>query len=121
MIPEWPQTAEKASANLREMCAVERLAEVMKAFSAMAQSATKGGALDAKTKELIALAVAVAVHCDDCIAFHANGAARLGATPAEIQETLGMAICMGAGPSVMHASHACQAFSQCAAAEAKEA
>ena len=121
MISEWPQTAQSVSANLREMGAAEGVAEVMKAFSAMAQNATKGGALDAKTKELIGLAIAVAIHCEDCIAFHANGAAHLGATPAEIQETLGMAICMGAGPSVMYASHAWQAFSQFAAAATKKA
>ena len=65
-----------------------------------------------KTKELIALAIGVATRCDDCIAFHAKAAAQLGATPDEIQETLGMAIYMGAGPSVMYASHAWQAFLQ---------
>ena len=54
----------------------------------------------------------MATRCDDCIAFHTKAAAKLGATPDEIQETLGMAIYMGAGPSVMYASHAWQAFLQ---------
>jgi AhpD family alkylhydroperoxidase len=112
MIFDWPQTTQKLSAQLRELRGGAGVADTMKAFSALAQTATKAGALDPKTKELIALAIGVATRCDDCIAFHAKAAAKLGATPDEIQETLGMAIYMGAGPSVMYASHAWQAFSQ---------
>lgn len=115
MIQDWPETTQKLSAHLRDLRSGEGVAEVMKAFSAMAQNATKTGALDAKTKELIALAIGVATRCDDCIAFHAKAAAQLGASREEIMETLGMAIYMGAGPSVMYASHAVQAFSQFAA------
>lgn len=112
MIFDWPETTQKLAANLRDLRSGEGVADVMKSFSAMAQNATKAGALDAKTKELLALAIGVAVRCDDCIAFHAKAAAQLGATREEIMETLGMAIYMGAGPSVMYASHAVQAFSQ---------
>ena len=70
------------------------------------------GALDAKTKELIALGIAVAVRCDDCIAFHVKAAVEQGASKEEVLETLGMVIYMGAGPSVMYASHALEAFTQ---------
>jgi AhpD family alkylhydroperoxidase len=119
MISDWPETTQKLSANLRDLRAGEGVADVMKAFSAMAQHAAKAGALDAKTKELIALAIGVATRCDDCIAFHAKAAAKLGATREEIMEALGMAIYMGAGPSVMYASHAVQAFSQFAAENAE--
>ena len=69
-------------------------------------------ALDAKTKELIALGIGVAIRCDDCIAFHIKAAVEHGATREEIGETLGMAIYMGAGPSVMYASHAFAALQQ---------
>ena len=86
--------------------------EVMKGFSAIAQAALKPGAIDAKTKELIALAISVAIRCDDCIAFHAKAAVERGATRAEVLETLGMAIYMGAGPAAMYASHAIEAFDQ---------
>jgi AhpD family alkylhydroperoxidase len=76
----------------------------------------RGGAadqgLDTKTKELIALAIGVAVRCDDCIAFHAKAAVDQGATPDEIFETLGMAVYMGAGPSMMYAAHALDAYKQ---------
>ena len=65
-----------------------------------------------RPRKLIALGIAVAVRCDDCIAFHAKAAVDHGATRDEVSETLGMAIYMGAGPSVMYASHALEAFTQ---------
>ncbi len=86
--------------------------DVMKGFSALAQAALKGGALDTKTKELIALAISVATRCDACIAFHAEAAVKRGASRDEIMETMGMAIYMGAGPSVMYAAQAVEAFDQ---------
>ena len=95
--------------------------EVMKAFSALAQSALAQGALDGKTKELIAIAISVAIRCDDCIAFHVKAAVDHGATREEILETLGMAIYMGAGPSAMYASHALGAYADFAAAKANAA
>jgi AhpD family alkylhydroperoxidase len=76
------------------------------------QAALAGKALDGKTKELIALGIAVAVRCDDCIGFHVNAALEQGASRDEVLDTLGMAIYMGAGPSVMYASHALEAFGQ---------
>jgi AhpD family alkylhydroperoxidase len=66
---------------------------------------------------LIALAIGVATRCDDCIAFHAKAAAEQGATREEILETLGMAIYIGAGPSVMYAAHAVEAYGQFAPAD----
>ena len=86
--------------------------DVMKGFSALAQAALKGGALDTKTKELIALAISVATRCDACVAFHAEAAVKQGASRDEIMETMGMAIYMGAGPSVMYAAQAVEAFDQ---------
>lgn len=90
--------------------------DVMKAFSEMARAAHGGEALDGKTKELVALAIGVAVHCDPCIAYHAEGAVKHGATRAEVAETLAMAVYMGAGPSVMYAAKALEAVDQLAAA-----
>jgi AhpD family alkylhydroperoxidase len=107
---DWPDMTRHLSAELRNLRG--GASDVMKGFSAIAQSALAPGALDAKTKELIALAISVATRCDDCIAFHSKAAVEHGATRAEILETLGMAIYMGAGPSVMYASHALGAFDQ---------
>ncbi len=116
---DWPQTAKDLSGELRNLRA--GAADVMKAFSTIAQAALAPGALDAKTKELIALAIAVATRCDDCVAFHAKAAVEQGATRDEVLETLGMAIYMGAGPSAMYASHALGAYTQFAAAGADAA
>ena len=88
--------------------------EVMKSFSGIAQSSLAPGALDTKTKELIALAISVATRCDDCIGFHAKAALEKGATREEIFETLGTAIYLGAGPAVMYAAHAIEAFDELA-------
>ena len=65
-----------------------------------------------KTKELIALALGVAAHCDGCLGFHTRTLVKLGATREEIAETLGMAIYMGGGPSLMYAADAMRAFDQ---------
>lgn len=86
--------------------------ETMKGFNDMARAATQNGALDAKTKELIALALGVAAHCDACIGFHAQALVKLGASKAEVEEALGMAIYMGGGPSLMYSSNAIAAFNE---------
>jgi AhpD family alkylhydroperoxidase len=114
----WPEMTKELSAQLRNLRG--GAPEVMKAFAGLAQSAAAAKALDAKTKELIALGIAVAVRCDDCIAFHVKAAMERGASREEVLETLGMAIYMGAGPAVMYASHALEAFSQFNAASAPE-
>jgi AhpD family alkylhydroperoxidase len=93
--------------------------EIMDAFSKMANAASVKKVLDTKSKELIALGISVAVRCDDCITFHAKAAVDNGATKEEVIEVLGMAIYMGAGPSVMYASHALEAFKQFEATSAK--
>lgn len=86
--------------------------DVMNGFSGLAQAATQEGALDKKTKELIALALAVAAHCDGCIGFHSQTLVKLGASRKELLEMLGMAIYMGGGPSLMYAAEALKAFEE---------
>jgi AhpD family alkylhydroperoxidase len=110
MYDDWPETTKVLSAQLRSLRG--GAPDVMKAFSAIAQTALAPKALDGKTKELIALGISIAIRCDDCIAFHIKAALERGATREEISETLGMAIYMGAGPSVMYASHAFAAMQQ---------
>lgn len=86
--------------------------ETMAGFAAMAKGATASKTLDEKTKEMIALALGVAGHCDGCLGYHAKALARLGATREEVAEVLGMAIYMGGGPSVMYAADALRAFDE---------
>ena len=106
----WPEQTKDLSAHLRILRS--GAPEVMKAFSGLAQAALAPKALDCKTKELIALGIAVELRCDDCIGFHVKAALEQGASRDEVLETLGMAVYMGAGPSVMYASHALDAFEQ---------
>jgi len=86
--------------------------DVMKAFGMLSQATTQDGALDKKTKELIALALGIASHCDGCIGFHTQALVKLGATQEEVVETLGIAVYMGGGPSLMYAAETLTAFEQ---------
>lgn len=84
----------------------------MQGFGAMHEAALKPGALDTKTKELIALGIAITVRCDGCIAFHVHDSMQAGASKEEIAEAVSMAILMGGGPSVVYGIEAMQALSQ---------
>jgi AhpD family alkylhydroperoxidase len=86
--------------------------ETMKAYGALGRAAQAQGTLDAKTKELIALALGVATHCDGCLAYHARAAHKLGASRQEVAETLAVAIQMGGGPSVNYAADALRAYDE---------
>lgn len=86
--------------------------DTMAGFSSMAKSATATNVLDEKTKEMIALALGVAAHCDGCLGYHTKALARLGATREEVGEVLAMAIYMGGGPSLMYAADALRSFDQ---------
>ena len=88
------------------------LPEVISGFNALARSASKSGALDSKTKELIALSLGVAARCDACIGFHVQALIAHGATRLEVEEALGMAVYMGGGPSLMYAADALSAYEQ---------
>jgi AhpD family alkylhydroperoxidase len=70
------------------------------------------GALDVKTKELIALAIAVIERCDGCIASHTEGAARSGATLQEAADAIGVAFLMGGGPATIYGPRAFAAFKE---------
>lgn len=81
-------------------------------FGRLHKSAVADGALDMRTKELIALGIAVAVRCDGCIAYHVDDAILAGANRDEIIETLGVSILMGGGPALMYAAEAFEALDQ---------
>lgn len=86
--------------------------DVMSAFSQMAKAASADGALNKKAKELIALAIGIAVRCDGCIGFHVKALVKLGVTREEINELCGMAVYMGGGPSLMYAADTLKAFEE---------
>lgn len=86
--------------------------DVMKAFADLHGAVMKPGALDAKTKELMALAISVSHRCDGCIASHARGAAKQNATEAEVAEAIGVAILMTGGPATVYGPRALAAFKE---------
>jgi AhpD family alkylhydroperoxidase len=110
MIQDWKQLIDQMNGGVGEL---RRSApDIMRSFSEMARAAHGGDALVGKTKELVALAVSVSTRCAPCIAYHAEGAAKRGASREEVLETIATAIYMGAGPSVMYAAEALEAFDQ---------
>jgi AhpD family alkylhydroperoxidase len=84
--------------------------DVYKGFGELHKAAVAPGALDTKTKELIALGIGVIVHCDGCIASHAQAAARAGATKQEAAEAIGVAFLMGGGPASIYGPRAFDSF-----------
>jgi len=86
--------------------------EVFKGFAALHDSALSPGALDTKTKELIAFAIAVSECCDGCIAAHAHAAVRHGANPQEAAEAIGVAILMTGGPATIYGPRGYAAFQE---------
>ncbi|MDP1574990.1 MAG: carboxymuconolactone decarboxylase family protein [Coxiellaceae bacterium] len=110
MTKKYKEITHDISASLTKLR--KDIPDVMSGFSALAQAASKEGALNKKTKELIALALGVAARCDGCIGFHVQALVKLQVTREELLETLGMAIYMGGGPSLMYAADALSAFEE---------
>jgi AhpD family alkylhydroperoxidase len=110
MQKNYPQMAKDLSREIAELRRGQP--EPMKAFSALAKAATAEGALDPKAKEIIATAIAIAVRCDGCIAFHVKAARRAGMTREELLETISMSVYMGGGPSMIYGAEALDAFDQ---------
>jgi AhpD family alkylhydroperoxidase len=84
--------------------------EAWSAFGDLYKAAFADGALPAVVKELMALSIAVADHCDGCIAHHARAAARLDATPEQVAEALSVALLMGGGPASVTAPRAWETY-----------
>ena len=93
--------------------------EVYEGFGALSGAAFSDGALDRRTKELIAFAIGVVEGCDGCIASHGQAAARAGATRQEAAEAIGVTFLMHGGPATIHGARAYDAF--CEFADAVEA
>ena len=86
--------------------------DTFKGFEIMGKEAKRNGALSEKTKELIALGIAIATRCDSCIAFHVKSLVRLETSRAEMIEALSMCSFMGGGPSIAFSAKALEAFDQ---------
>jgi len=109
-VDSYPKLFEQVQKSMGEYGKVSP--EIMEGFQELHHAASTEGALSAKVKELIALAIGIAVRCDGCIAFHVHDALKAGATEAEIADTIGVAILMGGGPAVVYGSAALEALKQ---------
>ena len=110
MSKNYPAITAEIAATLGKLH--KEIPAVMQGFAGLAKGATAEGALSTKTKELIALALGVAARCDGCIGFHTKTLVKQGVTREEFLETLGMAVYMGGGPSLMYAAEALEAYEQ---------
>ena len=90
----------------------EAIPGVLAGYAQIKRAAMGEGELSPKTKELIALAIAITRECDGCIAAHARGAARRGATSAEVAEMIGVTIMMNGGPALTWGPRALAAFEE---------
>jgi AhpD family alkylhydroperoxidase len=84
----------------------------MSGFARLHRKAVEDGALAGKVKEMMALAISIAVGCDGCIAYHVHDAVKAGATRQELLETIGVALLMGGGPGSIYAAHAMDGMEQ---------
>lgn len=110
MSKDYKAITAEVSASLTRLRA--DIPDTTRGFSSLAQAATRDGALDRKTKELIAMALSVAARCDPCLGFHAEALVKLGCSRQEFEEMLGMCVYMGGGPALMYAAHALDAYEQ---------
>ena len=103
----------RASEVVQGMAALHVAApDAIKGFNALGAAATKTQSLDTRTKELMALAIGIAMRCDGCIAFHTKMARRAEATREQVVETIALAIYMGGGPAAVFGGEALRAFDQ---------
>jgi AhpD family alkylhydroperoxidase len=103
----WLDYRKKLGARIGEFAAMSP--DTFKGYQTLSKAGEKTGQLDAKTRELIALAVSVTTRCDGCITVHSAEAVKLGATKAEIAEALGVAVALNAGAAMVYSARALDA------------
>ncbi|MDS9466131.1 carboxymuconolactone decarboxylase family protein [Paracoccus sp. MBLB3053] len=107
---------EKIEAMRNELRVMNRaIPETMKGFGTLSKAVKESGTLDDRTKEMIALGMAIVQRCEPCILFHVEGLMKAGATRDELCDVLSMAIQMSGGPGVMYAGHAMACWDELAA------
>ncbi len=105
---DWKEFLAETEANISTL--TKEIPQTAKGFGQMGQAAKADGALSEKTKEFIALGIAIATRCDSCIGFHVRSLVRLEATREELCEALAMATYMGGGPSYAYSAKALEAY-----------
>jgi AhpD family alkylhydroperoxidase len=109
MMLDWNDYYQQLMARLGELGQFNP--DTLRGYRVLSDAGTKAGKLDAKTRELIALAVSVTRECDGCIAVHTEAAKSHGATREEIAEALGVAIAVNAGAALVYSARVMDAYS----------
>lgn len=110
MSTQFPETYKHITTMMKRLHA--EIPGTLEGFTLLHSNSAGDGALSQKAKELIALSIAITVRCNGCISFHVHDAIKAGATKPEMMETIGMAIVMGGGPSLMYGIEAFEAIEQ---------
>ncbi|SHL16678.1 alkylhydroperoxidase AhpD family core domain-containing protein [Roseovarius marisflavi] len=106
----WSDTLSDTRSDLRALNAL--IPDTARAFGGLGKAVKEGGMLDFKTKEFVALGIAVATKCQPCIALHIEALIKAGATREEIGDVMGMCIQMGGGPAMMYAAKALACYDE---------
>jgi AhpD family alkylhydroperoxidase len=109
MMLDWNDYYQQVMARIGEIGQISP--DTLRGYRTLSDAGTKTGKLDAKMRELIALAVAVTRQCDGCIAVHTDAAVKHGATREEIAEALGVAIAVNAGAALVYSARVMDAYS----------
>jgi AhpD family alkylhydroperoxidase len=99
---DWKQYRQQLFGRISEIATLAP--DSVKGYQTLSNAGKKTNHLDAKTRELIAVAVAVSLRCDGCIAVHSAEAVKLGATKEEIAEALGVSIALNAGATMVYSA-----------------
>ncbi len=110
MMMDWNQYRKQLGTTIQQLG--ELSPDTLAGYQLLAGAGRKTNHLDAKTRELIALAVAVTTRCDGCITFHTDAAVRHGASREEIAEALGVAIDLNAGAALVFSARVLDAHAQ---------
>ena len=104
----WNEYRDQVNAAIREMSAANP--DIVRAYAGQNAANAKSTRIDAKTRELIALAVAVTLRCDGCINAHTDAAIKAGAAKEEIMDALGVAVMVNAGAAMVYSARTIDAF-----------
>lgn len=110
MMRDWNQYRKQLTSAVSELAVLSP--DTVKAYSALSAAGQHKDVLGARTRELIALAVAVTLRCDGCIATHTEAARRHGATDEELAESLGVATAVNAGTTMVYSTRVMDAAAQ---------
>jgi AhpD family alkylhydroperoxidase len=108
MMLDWNEYREQLAARIPQLGKLTP--DTIRGYRELSDAGSKTGKLDAKTRELVALAVAVTRQCDGCIAVHTDAALRQGASQEELAEVLGVAVAVNAGAALVYSARVMDAW-----------